>query len=133
MTDNPTLIRSLYEAFGRGDVKSILDNVDPSIEWISNTDSKTIPWGGKRGGVAGVASFFQALADNLQFEAFEPRQFLASDDAVTVLGRTRAKFKKPGGGTFDCEWAHIFTIKNSKLSRFQEFYDTSAIEHALAA
>jgi len=133
MTDNPNLIRSLYDAFGRGDVKAILDNVDPSIEWISNGDGKTIPWGGKRGGVGGVASFFQALADNVKFEAFEPRQFFASGDVVTVIGRTRAQFKKPPGGIFESEWAHIFTFKNGKLSRFQEFYDTAAIEHALAA
>jgi ketosteroid isomerase-like protein len=133
VTDNSTLIRSLYDAFGRGDVKTILDNIDPSIEWISNGDGRTIPWGGKHRGIEGVASFFQALADNLNFEAFEPREFLASGDAVIVLGRTRAHFMKAAGGTIDSEWAHVFTIKNGKLARFQEFYDTAAIEHAIAA
>jgi uncharacterized protein len=128
---NSALIRSLYAAFGRGDVKSILDHVDPAIEWISNGDGKIIPWGGTRGGVAGAASFFQSLADNLDFEAFEPREFFEAGESVIVLGRTRARVKK--GGVFDSDWAHVFTLKNGKLLCFREFYDIKSIADAIAA
>ncbi len=133
MTDNSAFIRMLYDAFGRGDVQTILDNVDPAIEWVSNINGDTVPWGGKRSGKAGVASFFQALAENLDFEVFAPHQFLDAGEAVTVLGRTRARFKTGGHGLFDSEWVHIFTIASGKLTRFQEFYDTAATELARAA
>lgn len=129
---NSDLIRSLYTAFGRGDVKSILDRLDPEIEWVSNGDGKVIPWGGRRGGIAGAASFFQSLADNLDFEAFEPRDFFEAGETVTVLGRTKARVKK-GGGVFDSEWAHVFTLKNRKLLLFREFYDTKSIVDAIVA
>ena len=33
MTDNSAFVRSLYDAFGRGDVQTMFDNVDPAIEW----------------------------------------------------------------------------------------------------
>ncbi len=132
MTNNSSFINSLYAAFKRGEVKAILDNLDPSIEWASNGDAKVIPWGGRRSGVAGVASFFKSLADNLDFEVFEPRDFFDAGDTVIVIGRTRARLKNRGG-VFDCEWAHVFTVKNGKLARFQEFYDTAAIVDALAA
>jgi hypothetical protein len=132
MSENIHLIRSLYGAFGRGDVNYILANLDPSIVWASNGDGGRIPWGGERRGHAGAASFFQALADNLDFEVFEPRLFMDCASAVTVLGRTRARMKA-GGGVFDCEWAHVFTLQNGKLARFQEFYDTAAIVDAIAA
>jgi ketosteroid isomerase-like protein len=133
MTDNPAFVRSLYDAFGRGDIETIIDNLDPAIEWVSNGSGDTIPWGGTRSGRAGAASFFQALGDNLEFEAFEPRQFLDAGDAVTVLGRSRARFKGNGSDAFDSEWAHIFTIRDGKVARFQEYYDSAAIERALAA
>ena len=133
MTDNPAFVRSLYDAFGRGDMETIIDNVDPAIEWVSHISGETVPWGGRRSGRAGVASFFQAIGENLDFEAFEPRQFLDSGDAVTVLGRTRARFKGDGGGMFDSEWVHIFMIRDGKVARFQEYYDTAEIERALAA
>ncbi len=128
---NSDLIRSPYAAFERGDVKSILDALDPAIEWLSNGDAKIIPWGGRRGGVAGAASFFQALADDLDFEAFEPREFFEVGETVIVLGRTKARVRK--GGVFDSEWAHVFTLKNGKLLRFREFYDTKSIADAIAA
>lgn len=132
MTGNSALIHSLYEAFGRGDLKTILDRLDPSIDWISSTAAKTIPWHGKHSGIEGVASFFKALTDTLDFEAFEPRQFFAADDTVTVLGRTLARVKRTGK-KFDSEWAHVFTVKGGKVERFQEFYDTAAIVDAIAA
>ncbi len=128
---NSDLIRSLYAAFGRGDVKSILDTLDPAIEWQSNGDAKIIPWGGRRDGVAGTATFFQALADNLDFEAFEPKEFFEAGETVIVLGRTKARVKK--GGVFDSDWAHVFTLKNGRLLRFREFYDTKSIADAIAA
>lgn len=128
---NSNSIRSLYAAFGRGDVKSILDALDPLIEWLSNGDARIIPWGGRRGGLAGAASFFEALADNLDFEAFESRVYFEDGDTVVVLGRTRARVKS--GGVFDSDWAHVFTFRNGKLLRFREFYDTKSIADALEA
>ncbi len=133
MSTNANLVRSLYGAFGRGDLKSILDNLDPEVEWISNGDGKVIPWGGRRGGVSGAASFFQSLAENVDFEIFEPRDFFEAGDAVIVVGHTRARVKMGARGTFDSEWAHVFTMKNGKLTRFQEFYDTAAIAGAITA
>jgi hypothetical protein len=131
MTDNSARVRSLYGSFGRGDLKSILDHLDPSIDWISSTSASAIPWGGRHSGVEGAAAFFKALTDNLDFEVFEPRQFFAAGDNVTVLGRTLARVKGTGK-KFDSEWAHVFTFRGGKVERFQEFYDTAAIVDAIA-
>lgn len=130
MSASADFICSLYAAFRRGDVQAILDNVQPSVEWISNGDGAVIPWGGARSGVAGVASFFQALADNLDFEAFDTNEFFDAGEAVTVIGRSRARVKKTGR-VFDCQWAHVFVLKNGKLASFREFYDTDAMMRAL--
>lgn len=133
MTDNVTFIQSMYAAFGRGDVKTILENLDPAIQWESNGDPATIPWGGKRSGIAGALSFFEALGGNLDFELFEPGQFFPSGDTVIVLGRTIARHKTGGGGAWQSEWVHVFSVRDGKVTRFQEFYDTAAIERALGA
>ncbi len=126
---NSDLIRSLYAAFGRGDVKAILDSLEPSIEWTSNVDENIIPWGGRREGVNGAASFFQSLADHLDFEAFEPREFYEDGGTVVVVGRTRARVK--AGRVFDRDWTHIFSVRTGKLYRFREFYDTKSVADAL--
>jgi ketosteroid isomerase-like protein len=133
MGKNADFIRNLYDAFSRGDLDGLLQNCDPSIEWISTGDPKVVPWGGRRTGVAGAASFFHALADNLNFEVFQPRDFYEDGDTVVVVGRTRAQVKRRADGLIDCEWVHVCLVNHGKLKRFQEFYDTAAIEKALAA
>jgi hypothetical protein len=132
MAANADLIRNLYAAFGRGDVETILDNVDPEITWSSNCEATTIPWGGTRHGAAGAASFFQALGDNLDFEAFEPREFFEADGAVIVVGHTRARFRR-NDHVFSSDWVHVFKIANGRVAQFREFYDTAAVMRAMAA
>ena len=131
MDNHSPLIQSLYAAFGRGDLPAILDFFDPAITWSSNGDRARIPWGGTRRGHDGAASFFADLGTNLDFEAFEPRQFFPSGDTVIVLGHTRARSKTGAKGIFGSEWVHVFTVRDGKLTGFQEYYDTAAIERAL--
>lgn len=131
MASNTDFIRNLYAAFGRSDVKTILDNLDPTIVWKSNCD-ETIPWGGTRHGVTGAASFFQELGENLDFESFESREFFEAGDTVIVVGYTRARLQR-NGRPVNSDWVHVFTLRNGKVSQFREFYDTAAVIRALAA
>ena len=133
MTDHSDFVRTLYAAFGRGDLPTILDNCHKDVEWVSNGDPARIPWTGARSGVDGVTAFFVSLGTHLDFEVFEPRQFCPSGDVVIVLGYTEARHKHAGHGVFACEWVHAFTVRDGRLARFHEFYDTAAIERALAA
>jgi ketosteroid isomerase-like protein len=56
---------------------------------------------------------------------FEPRDFVASQDKVVVLGAQRWKVKSTGI-TYEDEWAHVFTIENGRITKFQEYHDTAA-------
>ena len=120
MENHTAFVQSLYASFGRGDLGAILDACDPAIAWSSNADAGRIPWGGARHGKDGVTAFFVALGGNLDFEAFEPRQFFPSGDTVIVLGHTRARFKTGGHGVFASDWAEVFTVRGGKLVSFQE-------------
>lgn len=133
MTDHTAFIQSLYAAFSRGDLAFILSNSAPDIEWVSNCDPTTVPWAGRRTGIAGATAFFELLTSNIDFELFTQDRFYPSGDAVIVVGRTRARHKSGGRGVFDCQWAHVFTVTDGKLARFEEFYDSAAIARALAA
>lgn len=132
MTDKSAIVRTLYEAFGCGDVRTILVALDPSTDWTFATHDPSVPWRGKRPTIEGAAAFFDALANHLAFRAFQPRQFLAAPDSVIVLGRTPADAKSTGK-TCDKAWVHVFTFQGDRLERFQEFYETTAIAAAFAA
>jgi ketosteroid isomerase-like protein len=132
MAADADFVRSLYAAFGRGDMKTIFDNLDPAIIWTSNREGSNIPWSGTWRGIAGVTSFFEALGGNLEFERFESRAFFAADGTVVVLGHTAGRLKS-NGQAVDADWVHVYTIANGKVARFQEIYDTAPVVAALAA
>ena len=130
MPDNKAFVQSLYAAFGRGDIPFILSHADASIDWNSNDSAAVVPWGGARRGRREVQTFFDTLADKLEFEIFDPRRFAADGGLVFVQGRTVAKVKATGR-RFEIQWVHLFTIADGRVKRFEEFYDTAGITPAL--
>jgi ketosteroid isomerase-like protein len=118
--NTPTeIVQSVYAAFGRGDIR-----------W-EHKGSIGLPYMGVFQGKAAVARWFGHVAENDDVQAFEPRQFLAGPDHVTVLGweRTRAL---PGGGVFETDWVHVFEVRGGRVSRFVGCYDTAAVAAARA-
>src|SRR5689334_5548839 len=91
---NTQVVKDAYAAFGRGDVNAILAMVDDSVEWegVKGTEG-VAPHAGIRRGKAAVGEFFQILSTTLDFQMFEPREFIAQGDAVVSIGRYKATVK----------------------------------------
>ncbi|WP_127996907.1 nuclear transport factor 2 family protein [Piscinibacter defluvii] len=126
---SPTeIVQSLYAAFGRGDIAAVLDLLTDDVQWEHKGSSGAAYLRTARGR-ADVARWFGEVAELDEVQAFEPREFLAGTDHVTVLGweRTRAR---PAGGVFETDWMHVFTLRDGRVCRFVGLYDTAA---ALAA
>lgn len=70
-------------------------------------------------------NWFVTLAQDDDIQQFEPREFLASADHVTVLGWERVK-PLPNGTPVDSDWVHVFTLKGGKISRWIGTADTAA-------
>ena len=66
----------------------------------------------------------------LTFSRFEPRQFIAQDDKVITLGHYTAKTST--GGSFDSDFVMVFTLRNGKVTEFQEFLDSAGLNAAFA-
>jgi ketosteroid isomerase-like protein len=58
-------------------------------------------------------------------EVFEPREFVAADDHVTVLGWERTR-DRATGRSFECEWVHVFWVDKGLATRFWGLLDTEA-------
>lgn len=87
MQANIETVIGIYEAFGRGDVEHILDQMSEDISWDEGIRQTDLPYLQPGRGKAAVMSFFQALAQNLEFTTFEPEAPCASADAVMVAVR----------------------------------------------
>jgi uncharacterized protein len=128
---NTKVVQEAYAAFGRGDVQGILDRVDDSIVWKGVYGAGPhVPTAGERRGKAQVGEFFKQVAESVNFSRFEPKEFIASGDKVVALGHYTAT--TPLGKAFDSDFAMVFSLRNGKVTEFQEFTDSAAINAAYA-
>ncbi|WER50517.1 nuclear transport factor 2 family protein [Cupriavidus sp. WKF15] len=123
MTTPISVVKTAYEAYGRGDVNTILDLVADQVDW-KMVGPPQIPYTGQRNNKAEVASFFAQLAQADDTEIFEPREFIESGEHVVVLGFLRGT-TRPEGKLVETEWLHIFTVVDGKIRRWKGFADTS--------
>lgn len=128
---NTKVVQDAYAAFGRGDIPALLALMDPGVEWTAVIGSNT-PTSGTRHGHAGVAEFFQQLGASLDFQRFEPQEFVAQGDKVVALGHYLGTWKATGR-SFESDWVMVFTIRNGLTTRFQEFADSAGINAAFGS
>ena len=126
--DNIAIIRRMYKAFGEGDVKTILDSVDPNADWI-NYGPGTIPYTGTRKGHAQVLEFFQAIDSSTTGGKVTPSTFVAQGDMVVSTGRYTAVVRG-SGAQIDSPVAHVFTVRNGKVVRWEGYSDTAHVAAA---
>ncbi len=126
---NIALVQSLYDAFGLGDIATIVNAAIPDIHWEVAGRHEDYPLFGVFHGHAGVQEFFATIGQHQDFIEFAPKEFYAADDKVFVLGHDSWTIRK-SGTQVRTDWVHVFTIRDGKVHRFHEFLDTA--QYALA-
>jgi uncharacterized protein len=128
-------VQSLYAAFGRGDIASVLAGLRPDVNWAINADpanptAATIPILRPFTGRADVGQFFSALARDMEFHVFEPVGFTSGPREVAARIKIEATVRTTRR-RMKVDSLHHFTFDESGLvSAFREFTDTLAIAAA---
>ena len=125
---NLEIIQEAYAAFGRGDIPAVLSIEDPNTE-LEIAGPKEIPWAGSFRGHDGAKKYFAAIEAGAEFEAFEPRTFLAQGENVVVLGFEKVRSKRTGR-SYENHWVHAFTLADGKIVKFREYCDTATVAAA---
>jgi uncharacterized protein len=118
--DNVTTVRSIYEAFGRGDVDAVFDAMTENIEW---DESPGMPYGGVHHGRDEIVNnvFGPILTDVEGFTA-EPDEIVALDEErVFAQGHHAGRGAR---GPVDARFVHIWTVQDGKVTRYQQLADT---------
>lgn len=131
MSDPLSTVQTIYRAFGAGDLPTLLQQLADDVQWRFHGD-RAAPFTGLAVGKAQVTEWFVAIAGAEDIQAFEPREFLVGPGHVTVLGWERT-IARPGGGTFECEWVHVWNVgADGRVQRFWGMYDSEASARARA-
>lgn len=122
--DATAVVQQVYEAFGRQDVPAILNLIAEDVDW-EFVGPASLAYAGKRRNRKEVTDFFAAIPRADEIHAFEPREFIAAGEHVTVLG-WESSTALDTGTKFQSEWVHVFTVKKGKITRWRGFFDTAA-------
>src|SRR5690349_17216112 len=107
---NTDIVKGMYEAFGRGDVASIIGALSADVNWIT-PGPKSIPYAGTYRGQDGAMRFFQKLAETCELDPFMPSQFVEQGDTVVALGSYTGR-TKPGNRPLASSFAMVFKLKD---------------------
>jgi uncharacterized protein len=123
-------VQHIYEAFGRGDIGFILDQLTDDVDWASCPDSDIAPWHGIHQGKAEVPHFFKALGENLEITEFTPLSFAANDTDVMVVTRWSATAPATGK-TVTMDIHHWWRFRDGKIYLYRGTEDTAQTQDML--
>jgi uncharacterized protein len=129
---NIKTITAVYEAFGRGDVAAILNEVTDDADWAAEAASSAAPWYGARHGRDAVAAFFSDFGSTMEVEEFTPVSFAANDTDVLTVVRFRARSRGTGRSA-EMNLHHYFKFRDGKIAYFRGTEDTAQVEAVLRA
>ncbi len=128
MSANEDLIRSLYDAFARGDVPTVLGAFDPDITW---TDAEGFPTAGTYHGPDAVLNrVFMPLVQDWDGFTVAPHDFIDGGNRIVSLGRYSGT-NKATGKAFDADFAHVWTVGDGKVTQFYQYVDSAIVQDAL--
>ncbi|MFM2125009.1 MAG: hypothetical protein RL328_1460 [Acidobacteriota bacterium] len=128
--ENIALIESFYAAMGRGDVAAVFGLLDENIEWNEAENfiyADQSPYVGPNALLNGL--FMRLIGEWEGFKAV-PEKFIGTGDTVAMLGRYHGTYRETGK-TVNAQVVHVFTMKDGKVIRFQQYTDTAQFRDAV--
>lgn len=131
--NNADRLATLYDAFGRGDLPTVLGSMHPEIHWREAESNPYDPAGkGWVGPDAVVNNLFAKLATEWDGFTVTPGNFHDAGDTVAVQGRYTGTYKATGK-TMDAQFCHVWTFADGKISKFQQYTDTGQLQDTMGA
>lgn len=116
------VVKSAYEAFGKGDIPGVLDVVADDVD---RSCPLTLPQGGHFVGKQQVVTFFEGLGaawDGLALVIEAVGEI--ADGLVVGIARGAGSLRRGGKSGYGA--AHVFNVADGKVTRFREYADVDA-------
>ena len=120
--ENIDIVKQLYNAFSIKNINQVLELLSEDIEW-GEPENPYNPAGGTRKGHSGFLEWLNIGKNAEEILVLEPKRWLSDIDSVMVVGFMRC-FAKQTGKTYESDFVHFIVIKDKKICKFQEFFDT---------
>lgn len=129
--ENKKTVQGMYEAFGRGDIGTVLAALDPGVEWWEAENfiyADNNPYVGPDAVLQGV---FARIGGEWEGFSVSPKEVLDAGNTIVGHGHYSGKFRNTGRDV-RAQFAHVFTFRDGKIVKFQQYTDTAQFREAVA-
>lgn len=123
---NVQQVTAIFEAFGRGDVPFILEQLASDVRFVSHLD-RAVPWAGQFTGRDEVVRYFGALGGSVEVTDHPVNSLVAQDDTVVATGDVAFRVRETGKEG-SSSWVYIFKLADGKVQSYDQFNDTGLAE-----
>lgn len=126
------LVEGIYTAFAAGDMESFAAALAPDVIW---NEAENYPYADRnpyRGFAAIMEGVFARTAEDWDGFAVDMSDIVDGGDRVVAMGRYTGT-SKATGKPMDVQAAHVWTVENGKVVRFQQYVDTLGTARAMGA
>jgi ketosteroid isomerase-like protein len=125
-----SVVRHIYDAFGRGDLAAVLARIDPDAT-LQFEGPSSVPWTGVWSGRDGWTRFFTTLGANLDRLEVTMEPFAAEGERVVAAGRYRGVVRTTGR-RIDSPLVHLWTVRSGLVTHCIELTDTASEAASMA-
>jgi ketosteroid isomerase-like protein len=128
--ENVNVVRGMYEAFGRGDIPSVIAALDSQVEWWEAENfiyADNNPYVGPQAVLEGV---FMRIGSEWDGFAVSPEEVLDAGGTVIGHGYYSGTYKQTGTQV-RAQFAHFFRFRGGKVVKFQQYTDTAQFRQAI--
>lgn len=127
------VVKDLYAKFASGDVPAVLAMLTDDVEWREAESNPYQPSGEPwRGPQAVLENLFVKLGGEWDGFTVTPSCFLDAGDRVIVEGRYTGTYRATGKA-LDAQVCHVWTLRDGRISGFQQYVDTAGLREAMGA
>jgi uncharacterized protein len=120
---NLATIKAIYQAFGSGDVATILDSCTDDVDWAADAASTDAPRWGNRTGEEAVSGSFTGIAGAIEVTEFTPLSLAANDTEVMVLLQFGSR-NIATGKQATMHLHHYWRVRDGKVEYYRGSEDT---------
>ncbi len=127
---NVDTIKELYAAFGREGLASVRNAMDDDIEWY---EAESFPYEDGNpyiGPGAVLDGVYARLTGEWEGFAEELQNVLDAGEHVVTTGYYTGTYK-PTGKYVRAQFAHVWTVRDGKITAFQQYTDTAQFEEVM--
>jgi uncharacterized protein len=129
--DNVEIVRRLFDQFASNRIDEMRAAFADDFEWTYHGPEE-VPWAGTYRGPGALDRFLAIVRGVIELDRFAAREFIGCGDRVVVLGTSGARVLA-SGARYDTHWVNVFTLRDGRVTRLIDLYETASIVEALRA